>query len=274
MTKDVADTPNVGAHATFDLSVGAPMLLLRRSRARGFEVRPHTHAHGQLVWPTVGVLRLVGDDGIWIVPQSHAVWIPVGVMHRMIAETDAEIRHLLVHPDRTLRRDREGPPRCGVVVMTPLLRAAIARMADLDDGPADLARLCRLGEVVLDELDDLPEAPLHLPGGRDPRLVRLTRHLGAHPDEQRSLPVLAAEVGSTPRTLERLFRAETGLSYRRWRSRHRLLRAIERLQAGESTTAVAAALGYAGASAFAAAFREGFGRTPRSFGPDDGRPPR
>jgi AraC-like DNA-binding protein/quercetin dioxygenase-like cupin family protein len=272
MPKDVADTPEREPTAVFDHDRAEPVHLLRRTRARGFVVRPHAHPHGQLVWPTQGVLRLAGDDGIWIVPESHAVWIPAGVVHQMVAETDTEIRHLLVHPDRRLRLGRSDPTLCSVVVTTPLLRAAIERMSILEDDPDAADRRRRLGDVVLDEIDDLPEAPFHLPGGRDPRLVRLTRHLGGHPDERRPLSVLASEVGSTTRTLERLFRAETGLTYRQWRSRHRLLGSIERLQRGESTTTVAASLGYAGASAFAAAFRERFGLSPQRYRIDAGRP--
>ncbi len=272
MPKNVADTPECEPTSVFDLDRGMTVQLLARTRERGFAVRRHTHPHGQLVWPTRGVLRLVGEDGIWIVPESHAVWMPAGAVHQVIAETDAEIRHLQVHPERRLRHDRGEPARCVVVVTTPLLRAAIERMEGLEGRPEAADRLRRLAEVVLDEIEDLPEAPFHLPGGRDPRLVRLTRHLGDHPDERRGLAVLAAEVGSTTRTLERLFRAETGLTWRRWRSRHRLLRSIERLQRGESTTAVAASLGYAGASAFAAAFRELFGTSPQRHRLDAGRP--
>lgn len=48
----------------------------------------------------------------------------------------------------------------------------------------------------------------------------------------------------------------------RWRQRVRLLRALERLAAGEAGTSVALELGYAGPSAFVKVFRESLGTTP------------
>jgi AraC-like DNA-binding protein len=274
MPKDVADTPWFEpAEASFDLDRARSLRLLVRSRAEGRAVRPHAHPRSQLAWPTKGVLRIVGADGVWIVPPSHAAWIPGGVRHQIISDTDATIRHLLVHPDHRVRSQRGNTGGCVVVMMTPLLRELVLRLETDEEHGADEPRLVRLREVILDEIDDLPEAPLDLPGGRDARLVRLTRHLGAHPEDPHSFARLASQAGSTTRTLERLFRAETGLTFRRWRSRLRLLRAIEMLDAGDSTTRIALSLGYAGASAFAAAFKEHFGQPPQSYllrgrGPD------
>ena len=77
-------------------------------------------------------------------------------------------------------------------------------MFDLDE--KDPERHAHLGTVALDEIAAAAPAPLHLPAGTDPRLRRLTVHLGRNPSDGRSLPELAAEVGASPRTLERLFR--------------------------------------------------------------------
>ncbi|MDR3372468.1 MAG: helix-turn-helix domain-containing protein [Ancalomicrobiaceae bacterium] len=266
MPKDVADTPDREPdEAGSDLDQNKAVLLLGGFRSGGYAVRAHAHPRGQLAWPTSGVLRIVSGASVFIVPPSHAVWIPAGAVHQMVTDTDAAVRHLLIHPDRGIRHRRAHADRCSVVLMTPLLRELILRLEALEQAGADAERLRRFEEVVLDELDDLPESPLELPGGRDPRLVRLTRHLGGEPEERRPLKSLAAMVGSTTRTLERLFRAETGLTYRQWRARHRLLSSIERLNAGESTTAVALSLGYGSASAFAAAFKRHFGKRPQQY---------
>lgn len=266
MPKDVADLPFFEpADTSFDLDDALTVRLIVRTRAEGLAVRPHAHPRGQLAWPAKGVLRIVGADGVWIVPPSHAAWIPGGVVHQTISETDATVRHLLVHPRRRIRNATGRSPGCVVVLTTPLLRELILRLESYQRLADDDPRLLRLSDVILDEIDELPEAPLSLPGGRDPRLIRLTRHLGAHPEDARSFVRLASLVGSTTRTLERLFRAETGLTFRRWRSRLRLIRSIELLNAGQSTTHVALSLGYAGPSAFAAAFKQHFGLTPQRY---------
>lgn len=71
--------------------------------------------------------------------------------------------------------------------------------------------------------------------------------------------------GASPRTVERLFRAETGMSFGAWRQQLRLGRALELLARGDSVTAVAIESGYTGTSAFVAAFKASFGRTPGRY---------
>ena len=63
---------------------------------------------------------------------------------------------------------------------------------------------------------------------------------------------MGRRVGASGRTLARLFIAETGLSFTRWRTQCRLLLARARLAEGESVTTVAHAMGYASDSAFIA----------------------
>ena len=50
-----------------------------------------------------------------------------------------------------------------------------------------------------------------------------------------------------------------------WRQQLRLGRALEKLAAGQSVTAVAFESGYGGVSAFVAAFKATFGRTPGRY---------
>ncbi|MNJ80766.1 HTH-type transcriptional repressor of iron protein A [compost metagenome] len=64
------------------------------------------------------------------------------------------------------------------------------------------------------------------------------------------------------KTLTRQFQRDTGLSFRAWRQRLRLLSALPLLEQGEAVTEVALACGYDSTSAFIAAFRLHFGATP------------
>jgi transcriptional regulator GlxA family with amidase domain len=78
---------------------------------------------------------------------------------------------------------------------------------------------------------------------------------------------LAREVGTSARTLSRLFSAETQLSFKSWCQRARIASAIERLstQPNASVKQIAADLGYASIPAFSHAFRQVTGRTPTEF---------
>jgi len=266
MTNDVDDAPFFQPlDIAYTLDAARPVLANHRPIRAGRAVQPHSHPRGQLLWAHDGVLRVSSGGNVWIVPPTHAMWIPGGLEHDLVTETDAHIRNLHVDPSALHRLARLGRDACSVRVMNPLMRALILKLCESDlSAPFD-ERTNRLVDVVLDELAALEEAPLSLPGGHDPRLVRLTRYLGTRPEDPRLLSELAAIAGASPRTLERLFVKETGLTFRAWRTRLRLLSAIERLNRGQSSTEIAHSLGYSSPSAFVAAFRGYFGRTPQQF---------
>ena len=71
--------------------------------------------------------------------------------------------------------------------------------------------------------------------------------------------------GVSRRHLERIFRADTGLSIGRYRERARLLAALPRLAAGEPVARVATDVGYATPSAFGAMFKRVLGVSPTGY---------
>jgi AraC-like DNA-binding protein len=85
------------------------------------------------------------------------------------------------------------------------------------------------------------------------------------PADTRTLAELGAVVGASERTLSRLFRAQTGLTFPQWRAQLRLHHALRRLASGMPVTAVAHETGYANASAFVAAFLLAIGITPGAY---------
>ncbi|MDQ2067163.1 helix-turn-helix transcriptional regulator [Xinfangfangia sp. CPCC 101601] len=266
MTTDIAKPPDLDpADVAYILDPARPVLTHGRVIGTGQALRAHSHPRGQLLWAMRGVLRVVSNACIWLVPPSHAVWIPGGMEHQVTIEAEAELLNIYVDPSISVRKTNRPIPCCAVLLLTPLAREMIRRLGESDTSLPFDARLLRLCSVLLDELDLLTEAPLNLPGGQDERLTRVTRHLIGHPDEQSQLPELSQMAGASPRTMERLFRAETGLSFRQWRSKLRLLSAIEALNRGESSTTIAFSMGYSSPSAFIAAFREAFGTTPQRF---------
>lgn len=263
MTKDIANTPNLRFAPNviaYVQDATRPVLAHGRDLQPGAHITAHAHPRAQLLWAAQGMLRFRAEAGVWLVPPGFGIWIPGGITHEMdVIGKDgqaAHTRNLYVDPSRPIRGTD-----CEVLTVSPLLREVILRMVREDDPE----RFRHLGAVALDEIAQASPAPLHLPGGHDPRLRRLTAHLGAAPFDPRNLTELATSIGASPRTLERLFRRETGLAYREWRSRVRLLAAIDRLERGESSTTIAHSLGYKSASAFVAAFRTHFGTPPQSY---------
>ncbi|WP_394651178.1 helix-turn-helix domain-containing protein, partial [uncultured Acinetobacter sp.] len=66
-------------------------------------------------------------------------------------------------------------------------------------------------------------------------------------------------------TLMRLFKKQTGLSYRGWIQQMHIALALSKIADGQSMSSIAEALGYSSPSAFSAMFKRHLGITPQQF---------
>lgn len=218
----------------------------------------HRHAWGQLSYAIEGVLDIRTPVGNYVALPQCAVWIPAGLEHQVINLGRVEMRSFYLDPALF----SWGGDRCRVLHVTLLVRELIKVASGLpadypEDGPES-----RLVQVLADQLSALPEAAFSLVMPRDKRLLSIARALLATPDDRRTLDQWAAQSGASERNLARLFRRETGLSFRLWRQRLRLMLSLGGLEAGLPVTRVALDYGYDSPSSYIAAFRTLFGRTP------------
>jgi AraC-like DNA-binding protein len=229
--------------------------------APGTVLDRHSHRWAQLVYASEGVMRVETEDGVWVVPSHRAVWIPAGVGHAIAMSGHVAMRTLYLAPPLAPAL----PPRCCVLEVPPLLRElvlhAVAR-APLRRGDPEHERLVAF---LLDQLAVLPVVPLELPMPRDARALRVATLLRAEPGARADLGSLARRAGASRRTLERVFRKETGIPLGRWRQQARLLHALTLLARGDAVTSVALEVGYESPSAFIAAFTDAFGTTPGRY---------
>jgi AraC-like DNA-binding protein len=220
----------------------------------------HRHARGQLLGATTGLLSVDAGEHRWVVPATHAVWVPPEVSHGVRSHGPFAGWSVYVIA-----------PACAALPATPcvlpisdLLRAAITRAATWSCEVLDAAQ-SRLADVMLDEINAAPQVPLGLPMPRDARLVRIARALSARPGDERDLQDWASWAGIAARSLSRRFSAETGFSFAQWRQRLRLLHALELLASGRQVAAVALDVGYDNVSAFIALFKRTTGMTPGRY---------
>jgi AraC-like DNA-binding protein len=152
-----------------------------------------------------------------------------------------------------------------VVAVAPLLRELVLHAVACGPLRGDLDEHRHLIDCLLDQLRELPAAPLELPVPRDDRALRVALRLREEPGLAEPVDALARSAGASRRTLERLFRKETGMSLGRWRQQARLLEAMRRLARGEAVTSVALEVGYESPSAFVATFKSVLGTTPGRY---------
>ena len=222
----------------------------------------HTHERAQLLYAVQGVMRVTTANGVWVVPSQRAVWIPPGISHHVQAQgTPLSLRSLYIRDDALSGL----PDICCVVTVSPLLRELIIAAMDISDEPAPASAEERLIRVLLDRIEGLPVAPLHLPMATDRRARRIIDTLMDDPADPRTLQEWSRELAASERTLARIFTRETGMTFGQWRQQVKLLAALARLARGGSVTDVAFDLGYASQSAFIAMFRRALGRTPGRY---------
>jgi AraC-like DNA-binding protein len=219
----------------------------------------HDHAEHQLVYPSSGVLHVQTDRGAWVVPPRRAVWLPAGVPHSHRAHGRTQMVTLAFAADV----NPLGAIEPTVIAVGPLLREVIITLAgDHSLGPDDRADLYR---VALRRLTPTPAPHHYLPAPADPRLRDVAAILADNPAEGLTLAELGRAAGASERTLSRLFRRDTGMTFPQWRAQLRLQRATLLLAAGSTVTSAATASGYSNVSAFIAAFRDAFGVTPAAY---------
>lgn len=242
-------------------SVPRPVSALADSLERGAVIPPHSHRRAQLIFAIAGTMTVRASDGLWILPPSHALWMPAGVVHQIRTSGPVEIRTLYIGPQHARRIKNE----CHVLFVSPLLRELIVRAMKLPALYDERGMEGRVMRLILEEIALLPAQPLGLRMPRDPRLLRLCelllRDLSAHG----SIAQLGASVGLSERSVIRLFPRETGLSFKRWHNHARILKAFELFDQRQSVTRVALELGYAGPSAFSKMFRRAMGKAPMAM---------
>ncbi len=242
-------------------SVPVPYVIAGMDEQVGRETVWDAHAHPthELSWTLRGASGVTVGDRTWAITPSIGLWLPAGTVHSGHAPPGTWYRtaQFGVHAVAPLA---DGPV---AVEITPLLGLLLDRLT----GTALTPRSRELTEqLVLDVLEPSPHAvAVQLPTTAVLRPV--VAALDADPADRRSLAEWAAELGVSPRTLTRAFRAGTGLSFGRWRSAVRAHHAVLLLAAGEPVEDVAEAVGYRSASAFGAAFRQEVGLTPGRFRP-------
>jgi AraC-like DNA-binding protein len=200
-------------------------------------------------------------EGAWVVPVHRGVWVPAGTRHSIEMSGAVSLRTLYLVP--RLGRLLPGKPR--VIGISPLLRELILRMVELDCLNLRNPDHAHLVSVLIDQLQVMQSDAVYLPMPRDARAKRIAAMLQKEPSDTRSLVELSKLAGASKRTIERLFKFETGLGFGKWRQQLRLGHALRRLAAGDAVTTVAMDIGYESVSAFISAFRMTFGKTPGQY---------
>lgn len=243
-------------------------LIVRTLTARcapGVRTTSPTQGWHRLVSAAQGIILVKTPQGRWSAPTRNAVWVPAGMRAELETCVSTELRIFYVRDTRAAW-SRGGTPRgSSAVTVDALLRAILARVVDA--GPLDrrIGWQLALAQLLLHEVRGGAIQPTELAWPNDERAARIAALVQDNPANQARMPELCRGRGVSPRTVQRLFPIETGLTFEHWRARVRFLHATRLLAEGRKVSDVATSCGYRSPSAFVAAFTRLAGVTPGEF---------
>jgi AraC-like DNA-binding protein len=247
------------------ISTGDGVHLVANSYRKGVRLDTHMHREAQLVYAAKGTMQVTTPKGRWLVPPDRAVWVTARLAHSIDVLADIQMRTLYFDLAWLEREPRSHSLDAEFVVrVSPLLHQTILA---LFDDRSDRERTELLLRLTMLELDQAGDSATFIPLPREPRCRRAADIVLADPTGIHEIETLAREVGTSVRTLSRLFSSETQLSFKSWCQRARIAAAIEKLStdANVSVKQLASDLGYASVPAFSHAFRQVTGKTPTEF---------
>ncbi len=241
--------------------VPRPIVAMAKEFPNGHLIPFHQHDRSQLLYASSGVMTVTTLKGLWVVPPLRAVWIPALTEHQIGCSGNLSMRTLYIIPEAASKLPKE----CCVVSVPPHLRELILHAVTLPRLYELNSLEERVMNLILDLVQVLKIAPLELPMPTDTRLKKISEALTVNPGDNRTLEDWGKSVGATDRTIARLYRLETGMSFRQWRQQMRILESLRRLGRQEEVSTVALELGYNSPSAFIAMFKKALGKTPGQY---------
>jgi AraC-like DNA-binding protein len=239
----------------------SPVTALSFDLADGQVIPRHFHPEDQLVYACRGVMTVKTDQGTWVVPAQRAVWIPAKTPHGIVISGAVSMRTLYFRGQMV----RGLPRACRVLNVSPLLKELILHACKFSKLSRRRKSQAHVIDLLLDQLQTVEAVPLQLPRPSDTRAVKVSELLARRQSGEDSIDNICREAGASKRTVERLFREETGLTLGRWRQQMRLLHSLELLAAGEKITHAAMEAGYSTPSAFIAMFKKTLGVSPSRY---------
>jgi AraC-like DNA-binding protein len=228
---------------------------------RGYDVHEHAHGSDQLIYAIRGVMQVSAGSGVWLIPPQFGIWIPAGTFHSIHMPGAVSMRTLYMRRGLAARVPAAG----AVIHIAPLLRELIVEAVRIGELRTRNRLHCALRDVLASQLEAAPPMPISLTLPQDTRARVIADRVMSQPGERETFATLCGRAGASVRTMQRVFRRETGTDFEFWRRQVRLMKAIELLVAGEPVQEVAYSLGYRQPTAFVEMFRGILGTTPGAW---------
>lgn len=218
--------------------------------------QPHAHLSYQLTFVAQGFQYIHIGANSYLVPPNHAIWIPSNLMHRTVSTgtaTSLTVVLFKVVPNHAFYQQITvfAVPN----VLKELLRYAAKWNHQLKVDDEQVAFL----QAILLGLPNFSAAQntLQIPVPADQRLKVVCDYINHHFKATDSLSFYAGLAHLSERSLQRIFKAETGITIKKYIQLIRVLKSVQLLSDRKFTLSqVAVMVGYQSLSAFTSAYKQ------------------
>lgn len=222
----------------------------------------HSHTdHAQILYAPSGCMTLLTRDCQIILPPQKLLYIPAGLEHRVTFRNVVAYRSIYLAIKKLKLEDLGLQVR----IVSPLLTQIIERICWWDWMEDPTAHQQHVLQVFWDEFYEAQEVDTELRIPSDYRLQSFTHQFMLEKRVPPFLHEFAKQVGASEKTITRIFKRETKMSYQAWRQQWRISRAIELLAENTPLSEVSDQLEFSSDSAFIEFFKNHKGTTPAKY---------
>lgn len=225
----------------------------------------HQHKKGQLVYVESGFQYITIEEKIYLLPQNHAAWIPPNAVHKTNTHSE-KIKLMIMFAD--VDRKETFYQEVSVFSVPTVLREMIKyaeRWSKIMEKDPDEALFLK---ALFNELPRFVahSLKLHICLPKDQRLSGVIEYLHNHYPEEIKIEGLSDIALLSLRTLERIFKKETGLTPSKYQQMLRIIKSLELLSSGNFTISETAyEVGYKSIQAYTRSFQSVMQFRPTDF---------
>ncbi|TEU26898.1 AraC family transcriptional regulator [Alkanindiges illinoisensis] len=226
--------------------------------AQNAVIEAHCVPWGELNFALYGVINLHAENTNYISPPQYAIWLPPNTAHSAHSQANTCYITLVIAQEYCAVL----PTGIKLIEISPILLSIVHEFIRRDirrpETPADQ----RLAQVLIDQIQQARCYDHYLPWSYHAKLEPVLQQIQQQPASLVTLQQCAELAGLSERHLLRLSQQELGMSLNEWRSRAKLLLAIDLLDKQHSIKSIACYLGYQSSSAFIGMFQRMTGKSP------------
>lgn len=215
----------------------------------------HKHHKGQLVYVESGFQYITIGERIYLLPQNHAVWIPPHAIHKTNSHSE-KIKLMIMFAE--INQKDNFYHEVNVFSVPPVLKEMIKYAEKWSKLIAKDQNETLFLQALFNELPRFVEHSLkiHISLPKDRRLAKVIEYLHHHYQNEIKMEDLSDKALLSFRTLERIFKKETGLTLSKYQQMLRIIKSLELLSSGTLTISETAyEVGYKSVQAYTRSFQ-------------------